>query len=185
MTAAMRVLHAYYLLSYKSSVRPPYTTDPLPVSQPQPMPSYPQTLLTPPSSPLPGSLLQLKRETSVLDAYCALRALDDFRRIETTFHPDFTDAYADIFAHSQPRARLMDIVLSRPGVGDMARVYGLDPQRLSIVLVPKHARLVLAVKGGERRTVAEEIIERGQTLESVASALVRRLERSFREGFVT
>jgi hypothetical protein len=177
----MRVLRAYYLRAYLSSIKPPYTSDPLPPPSTA-SPSYPTSSTQAPFHAASPTVAQVssKRETTVLDAYCALRALDDFRRFETSFHPDFTDCYADLFSHAQPRQRLVDLVLAR--THDLLSVHELDPRRLSVVLIPKLARLVLARQGGERRTIAEESIEKGQTLESVAAALARRLERGLREG---
>jgi hypothetical protein len=188
----MRVLRAHYLPSYLAYIREPYTSDPLPppssyptspaASTPgfSPYSSHHYHITTTPSRPNLDSIGPLRRETAVLDTYCILRALDDFRRTETSFYPDFTDAYLDLFAHAQPRARIADLVLAR--AGDVIRVYELDPQKLSVVLIPRHAKLVFAIRTGERITLADEIIEKWQTLESVAAALSKRLERGLREG---
>lgn len=99
--ACMHVLRSTYLPAYTSLVRPYYSSDPFP------------------STPVPqahcNSLHTIQRETPVLDLYIALKVREDVCVDDSELHLEREDMFKDIFDHSQPKARLEDLV----------RVYGV------------------------------------------------------------
>ncbi|KAG6899626.1 hypothetical protein C0993_008568 [Termitomyces sp. T159_Od127] len=86
-TASMHVLRSIYLPAYTALVRPPYSSDPFPA---------------------PHGAVQ--RETAVLDSFIALKVREDVWADDSELHLEREEAYKDLFAHAQPRARLEDLV---------------------------------------------------------------------------
>ena len=130
--ACMHVLRSIYLPSYQSLIRPPYSSDPFPLSVPtspggtSPLPSYGSSSCTP--LPLNGwssasPIKSLQRETGVLDRYIALKVRQDVFADDTELHMEPEEAFRDLFDVAQPRARLEDLV----------RIYGV---REGVITVP-------------------------------------------------
>ncbi|KAJ7846421.1 hypothetical protein B0H14DRAFT_2772785 [Mycena olivaceomarginata] len=108
----MNVLRSVYLSSYTSLIRPPYTSDPFPFSQP---PTYTQSLsasVAPTQTAAPRSALpSLQRETPILDRFIALKVRDDVWTDDSDLHLSHAEpAFADMFSLTQPRARIEDLV---------------------------------------------------------------------------
>ncbi|PPQ79178.1 hypothetical protein CVT25_002802 [Psilocybe cyanescens] len=149
-TACMHVLRSTYLPSYSLLVRPPYTSDPFPLSLPTSAsstssgataphesaaaaapPAYSSSRSTASLTSLAHAqpqdtqspLLTIHRETPVLDRFIALKVRQDVFADDTELHTDREDAFRDLFDVAQPRARLEDLV----------RVYGV---REGVVSVP-------------------------------------------------
>ncbi|TFK27233.1 hypothetical protein FA15DRAFT_586788 [Coprinopsis marcescibilis] len=99
--ACMHVLRSTYLPAYTSLLRPYYSSDPFP------------------STPVPqvhtNSLNTIQRETPVLDLYIALKVREDVFVDDSELHLEREDMFKDIFDHSQPKARLEDLI----------RIYGV------------------------------------------------------------
>ncbi|KAG2006070.1 hypothetical protein CC2G_002418 [Coprinopsis cinerea AmutBmut pab1-1] len=99
--ACMHVLRSTYLPAYTSLLRPYYSSDPFP------------------STPVPqahGSTLNtVQRETPILDQFIALKVREDVFADDSELHLEREDMFKDIFDHSQPKARLEDLV----------RIYGV------------------------------------------------------------
>lgn len=161
--ACMHVLRSSYLPAYSQNVRAPYSSDPFPASR-------------------GGS--EHQRETAVLDKWMLLKVRDDVLADESELHLDL-DGTRDVFDMLQPRARTEDLVRT---LGVRERVVTLDssgkPENgvypfsaLSVVFEPRRIALVLATKGGWRRTVAEVQRTRDETLESSARKIVTQLVR--------
>ncbi|KAH9019524.1 hypothetical protein EDB84DRAFT_1516876, partial [Lactarius hengduanensis] len=93
----MHVLRSTYLPSYVSLIRPPYTSDPFPLS-------------ATPSAAGTSAGLHRSRETAVLDLFIALKVLDDVWADETELHLGQPEAFRDLFDLMQPRARLEDLL---------------------------------------------------------------------------
>ncbi|KAJ8480816.1 hypothetical protein ONZ51_g6403 [Trametes cubensis] len=109
-SSCMHVLRSTYLPAYSALVRPPYTSDPFPLSLPD-SPYVP----TSSSSPRSGtaSLLPLQsvqRETHVLDLFIALKVREDVWADESELHLEREESFKDLFDLMQPRARLEDLV---------------------------------------------------------------------------
>ena len=73
----MHVLRSTYLPAYLSMVRPPYTSDPFPLSSPS------QSSITP---QLASPVNSLQRETQVLDLFLAAKVRDDVWADESELH---------------------------------------------------------------------------------------------------
>ncbi|KZV80886.1 hypothetical protein EXIGLDRAFT_780385 [Exidia glandulosa HHB12029] len=166
--ACMHVLRSSYLPAYTQNVRAPYTSDPFPSS----------------SSAGAGE----QRETVVLDRWMLLKVREDVLADESELHLDL-DAQRDVFDMLQPRARTEDLIRT---LGLRERVITLDnatarPEHglypftaLSVVFEPRRIALVLATKGGWRRTIAEVPRTREEALESSARKIVAQLVRDRR-----
>ncbi|KAI0632710.1 hypothetical protein C8Q77DRAFT_1218210 [Trametes polyzona] len=127
--ACMHVLRSTYLPAYASLIRPPYTSDPFPLSLPDsPFASYASS-----SSPLSSPLLPLQsmqRETRVLDLYIALKVREDVWADDTELHLEREESFKDLFDLMQPRARLEDLVRAygrREGVVSVMSSSGTTP----------------------------------------------------------
>lgn len=148
----MHVLRSTYLPSYASLIRPPYTSDPFPLS----------------ATPSGGTSASLhrSRETAVLDHFIALKVHDDVWADETELHLGQPEAFRDLFDLMQPRARLEDLL----------HAY-LAPTRidLSPYSVTFAARRV-ALVGPSRRTIVEVARTRDESLEVAAKRLGRQLK---------
>ncbi|KAG6906372.1 hypothetical protein DXG01_014262 [Tephrocybe rancida] len=118
--ACMHILRSAHIPAYDALVRPPYTSDPFPLLSPHsPSPSYTASpygpLPAPPQSTTnrdanPGPLSTIQRETAVLDKFLALKVREDVWADESELHLERREAYRDLFDHTQPRARLEDLV---------------------------------------------------------------------------
>ena len=153
--ACMHVLRSTYLPSYASLIRPPYTSDPFPLS-------------AAPSATSSGSRapLHCSRETTVLDLFIVLKVHDDLWADETELHLGQPEAFRDLFDLMQPRARLEDLL----------RAY-LAPTRIdlspyNVTFAPRRVALV----GPSRRTIVEVERTRDESLEVAAKRLGRRLK---------
>ncbi|KAI9461898.1 hypothetical protein BJY52DRAFT_163713 [Lactarius psammicola] len=151
--ACMHVLRSTYLPSYASLIRPPYTSDPFPLSA---TPSAAGT-----SAPLHHS-----RETAVLDLFIALKVHDDVWADETELHLGQPEAFRDLFDLMQPRARLEDLLHTYLAP---ARI---DLSPYSVTFAPRRVGLV----GPSRRTIVEVERTRDESLEVAAKRLGRRLK---------
>ncbi|KAI0371001.1 hypothetical protein BV20DRAFT_966111 [Pilatotrama ljubarskyi] len=127
--ACMHVLRSAYLPVYASLVRPPYTSDPFPLSLPDsPFASYVSS-----SSPLSSSLLPLQsvqRETRVLDLFIALKVREDVWADDSELHLEREESFKDLFDLMQPRARLEDLIRHygrREGVISVPSTSGTTP----------------------------------------------------------
>ncbi|KAG6824394.1 hypothetical protein H0H92_007025 [Tricholoma furcatifolium] len=107
-TASMHVLRSLYIPAYHALVRKPYSSDPFPLLVDALSPS----ISTPYSSPsqIRSLTLTLQRETAVLDRFIALKVREDVWADESELHLERDEAYKDMFDHTQPRARLEDLV---------------------------------------------------------------------------
>ncbi|KAH9976886.1 hypothetical protein BGW80DRAFT_1167590 [Lactifluus volemus] len=135
--ACMHVLRSTYLPSYTSLIRPPYTSDPFPLTQ---------NLSSDACTPLNRS-----RETTVLDLFIALKVHDDVWADETELHLGQPEAFRDLFDLMQPRARLEDLLRAQ-----------LAPARIDLTAYSvTFASRRVGVVGPSRRTVVEA--ERAKT----------------------
>ncbi|KAH9476774.1 hypothetical protein JR316_0010689 [Psilocybe cubensis] len=139
-TACMHVLRSTYLPSYNMLIRPPYTSDPFPLTLPTSSnttsgsgstPAQPQEQV--PTSPVSqfgppaysrsttslvsqqqvedtSPLMTIHRETLVLDRFIALKVRQDVFADDSELHIEREDAFRDLFDVEQPRARLEDLV---------------------------------------------------------------------------
>ncbi|KAG6811336.1 hypothetical protein H0H92_007881 [Tricholoma furcatifolium] len=107
-TASMHVLRSLHIPAYHALVRKPYSSDPFPLLVDALSPS----ISTPYSSPsqIRSLTLTLQRETAVLDRFIALKVREDVWADESELHLERDEAYKDMFDHTQPRARLEDLV---------------------------------------------------------------------------
>ncbi|KAH9837887.1 uncharacterized protein C8Q71DRAFT_847654 [Rhodofomes roseus] len=181
--ACMHVLRSTYLPVYTSLVHAPYSSDPFPMSAPDVGDSEPVS-----------PVRSLQRETHILDLFIALKVREDVWADESELHLEREESFKDLFDLMQPRARLEDLVRtygSRAGVVSVSgppRTPSAPPSRcqtptgtrtvpfnlVSVSFSPRKVGLVLATKQ-RRRTVAEVVRTRDQTLETSAVRLVREL----------
>ncbi|EIW74793.1 hypothetical protein CONPUDRAFT_85596 [Coniophora puteana RWD-64-598 SS2] len=135
--ACMHILRSTFLPAYDTLIRPPYTSDPFPLtgssSSSRPagstttMPSYtPTPAHTSPYGERPSSSAARRRdmviggplqqrETAVLDLFIALKIREDVFLDDTELHNERDESFRDLFELMQPRARLEDLV----------RIYGV------------------------------------------------------------
>ena len=135
--ACMHILRSTFLAAYDTLVRPPYTSDPFPLtsspsssfpsqSSVSPPPGLPMSGYTSPYGERPsssqsassevrrremviGGPLQ-QRETVVLDLFIALKIREDVFLDDTELHNERGESFRDLFELMQPRARLEDLV---------------------------------------------------------------------------
>jgi len=148
----MHVLRSTYLPSYTSLIRPPYTSDPFPLTQPRS-----SDACTP---------LDRSRETVVLDLFIALKVHDDVFADECELHLGQPEAFRDLFDLMQPRARLEDLL----------RAY-LAPTRIdlsafNVTFAPRRVGIV----GPSRRTIVDVERTKDEKLEVAAKRLARKLK---------
>ncbi|KAI0641012.1 hypothetical protein C8Q79DRAFT_920456 [Trametes meyenii] len=188
--ACMHVLRSTYLPAYASLIRPPYTSDPFPLSLPDsPFASYASS-----SSPLSSSLLPLQsmqRETRVLDLFIALKVREDVWADESELHLEREESFKDLFDLMQPRARLEDLVRAygrREGVISVPSSSGTTPlvssprttspalpfSALSVSFSPRAVGVVLTTRE-RKRTIVQVPRTREETLEESARKLIREL----------
>ncbi|KIJ64351.1 hypothetical protein HYDPIDRAFT_112349 [Hydnomerulius pinastri MD-312] len=195
--ACMHVLRSTYLPAYNSFIRPPYTSDPFPLSS---------------SSTSTGSPLEtMQRETQVLDLFIALKVREDVMMDDSELHLEREESFKDLFDLMQPRSRLEDLVrhygllkkvvhTNPPGVSTISsstpvfRVNNsgtssgsasqgtklgapapLAFSALSISFSPRKVGLVLT-STGRKRTIVEVARRRDEELEVAAKELARQLK---------
>ncbi|KAH9003752.1 hypothetical protein EDB86DRAFT_2798704 [Lactarius hatsudake] len=151
--ACMHVLRSTFLPSYASLIRPPYTSDPFPLS-------------ATPSAPSTSAGLHRSRETAVLDLFIALKVLDDVWADETELHLGQPEAFRDLFDLMQPRARLEDLLHAYLAP---ARI---DLSPYCVTFAPRRVGLV----GPSHRTIVEVERAKDESLEVAAKRLGRRLK---------
>ena len=149
----MHVLRSTYLPSYTSLIRPPYTSDPFPLS-------------ATPSNAGTSAPLHRSRETVVLDLFIALKVHDDVWADETELHLGQPEAFRDLFDLMQPRARLEDLLHTYLAP---ARI---DLSPYNVTFAPRRVGLV----GPSRRTIVEVERARDESLEVAAKRLGRRFQ---------
>ncbi|KAI0334250.1 hypothetical protein GY45DRAFT_1243142 [Cubamyces sp. BRFM 1775] len=136
--ACMHVLRSTYLPAYSALVRPPYTSDPFPLSLPD-SPYVPTSSTSPRSGT--ASLLPLQsvqRETRVLDLFIALKVREDVWADESELHLEREESFKDLFDLMQPRARLEDLVRTygvREGVVSTSSSYSSSSPTASTPLL--------------------------------------------------
>lgn len=95
----MHVLRSTYLQAYTSFIRPPYTSDPFPMTAPTFAPD-----------PSQSPIHTLQRETRVLDLFIALKVREDVWADESELHLERDESFRDLFDLMQPRSRTEDLV---------------------------------------------------------------------------
>ncbi|KAF9221777.1 hypothetical protein BS17DRAFT_757188 [Gyrodon lividus] len=202
--ACMHVLRSTYLPPYDALIRPPYTSDPFPLSS---------------SSISTGSPLEtLQRETQVLDLFIALKVREDVMMDDSELHLEREESFKDLFDLMQPRSRLEDLVrhyglregvihTNPPGVSapsSTATVLRLNNSTassgsvtkgtklseptplpfsaLSISFSPRKVGLVLT-STGRRRTIVEVARTRDEKLEIAANKLAKQLKVWLSEAY--
>lgn len=188
-TACMHVLRSIYLPAYESEIRPPYSSDPFPMS----------------------SIVDIvQRETQVLDSFITLKAREDFFMDASELHLGREELFKDIFDLKQPRSRLEDLVRfygSRQGVvridspsaqpptlvsnqsgnnsphttprGAINGSWRFTPiplSALSVSFSPRKVGLVFSLSPGRKRTLVEVMRHPNEELEVAAKALVNSLK---------
>ncbi|KAI0668995.1 hypothetical protein C8Q78DRAFT_1080860 [Trametes maxima] len=154
--ACMHVLRSTYLPAYASLIRPPYTSDPFPLS----LPDSPFASYTSSSSPLSSSLLPLQsmqRETRVLDLFIALKVREDVWADESELHLEREESFKDLFDLMQPRARVEDLVRAygrREGVISVPSSSGTTPLVTSPCPHPKKGASGSGDAFGRSKTVS-------------------------------
>ncbi|EJD05197.1 uncharacterized protein FOMMEDRAFT_18807 [Fomitiporia mediterranea MF3/22] len=105
--ACMHVLRSTYLPAYLSMIKPPYTSDPFPLSTPE---AGPSSVATSSSSTMMSPVNSVQRETQVLDLFLTAKVREDVWADESELHLEREEAFLDLFSVLQPRARLEDLV---------------------------------------------------------------------------
>ncbi|KAH7924397.1 hypothetical protein BV22DRAFT_1195936 [Leucogyrophana mollusca] len=204
-TACMHVLRSTYLPAYDTLIRPPYTSDPFPLTAASDSTSTSTTEST-------------QRETQVLDLFIALKVREDVMMDDSELHLEREESFKDLFDLMQPRSRLEDLVRhygvregivhtnvpgapspqssgvfrannsgSSSGYGSVSKgkkPVGPNPvsfSLLSISFSPRRVGLVLT-STGRKRTIVDVARTRDEKLEVAAKKLVRQLEVWLREG---
>ncbi|KAK7680802.1 hypothetical protein QCA50_016110 [Cerrena zonata] len=116
--ACMHVLRSTYIPAYTAQIRPPYSSDPFPLTTPtSPTPTSSSPSFPPPSftsslstSDSTSPVLSLQRETRVLDLFIALKVREDVWLDDSELHLGSEDSFRDLFELMQPRSRLEDLV---------------------------------------------------------------------------
>ncbi|KAG6843819.1 hypothetical protein H0H87_012970 [Tephrocybe sp. NHM501043] len=115
--ACMHVLRSTHIAGYDRLVKSGHSSDPFPLIA---SPASSNANATPsPYAPLPqpsssataiSPLSTIQRETAILDLFIALKVHEDVWADDTELHLERREAYKDLFDHSQPKARLEDLV---------------------------------------------------------------------------
>lgn len=181
----MHVLRSTYLPAYSALVRPPYTSDPFPLSAPPPpsSPTLPPTVVSPVQS--------LQRETKVLDLFIVLKVREDVWADESELHLERDESFRDLFDLMQPRARMEDLLRAygaRAGVVSISRSAAAasrrgkarapEPIPFGAMAVSFSSRCVGVVLNTRerKRTIVEVSRTRDERLEVAAKKLVRELQ---------
>ncbi|KAJ8582882.1 hypothetical protein M405DRAFT_749574 [Rhizopogon salebrosus TDB-379] len=200
--ACEHLLRSTYLPAYDSLIRPPYSSDPFPLSS------------SASTSPVSG-VDTLQRETRVLDLFIALKVHEDVMVDDSSLHLEREDSFDVLFDFMQPRSRLEDLVRYygiREGVvhtgttgmnatsgsstifrvdnsGTCSTSTGKRPSgpvpisfsALSISFSPRRVGLVLTASG-RKRTIVDVARTRDEKLEITAKKLVRQLKIWISDG---
>ena len=129
-TACMHVLRSTYLRAYQALLKPPYTSDPFPLSFGPPAYDTDVSQSHPPQYQTiqeESPLQTIQRETLVLDRFITLKVREDVFSDESSLHLEGDDKFRDLFNLAQPQARLEDLV----------RICGL---RAGVVSIPGRRR---------------------------------------------
>ena len=117
--ASMHVLRSTYLPHFLSLVRPPYTSDPFPVTNdfsPGAAPLYAPGSSAGLPSATADPLHSIQRESIVLDLLIVLKVREDVWLDDSELHLEREESFRDLFDLHQPRSRLEDLV----------RIYGTE-----------------------------------------------------------
>ena len=128
-TASMHILRSTYLRAYQALLKPPYSSDPFPISSGPPAYETDGSLYQPPqyqSIPEESPLQTIQRETLILDRFITLKVREDVFSDESCLHLEGDDKFRDLFNLAQPQARLEDLV----------RICGLKEGVVSVPGVP-------------------------------------------------
>lgn len=107
-TAGMHVLRSTYLPAYTSLIRPPYSSDPFPLTS---SPSAPYSCTTGTTGTrLASPVNSVQRETQVLDLFLSLKVREDVWADDTELHLERDESFKDLFDMMQPRSRVEDLV---------------------------------------------------------------------------
>ena len=195
--ACMHVLRSTYLPAYASLIRPPYTSDPFPLSS---------------SSSPHGAVQATQRETQVLDLFIALKVREDVMMDDTELHLEREESFKDLFDLMQPRSRLEDLVrhyglregvihVNPPGVSSSTssrshnsrssgsashhtntnRPTPISFSVLSISFSPRKVGIVLATTS-RKRTIVEVARTRDEKLDVTAKKLIKQLRIWLSDG---
>lgn len=127
-TASMHILRSTYLRAYQALLKPPYSSDPFPISFGPPAydtdgSHLPQYQSIPEESPLQT----IQRETLILDRFITLKVREDVFTDESSLHLEGDDKFRDLFNLAQPQARLEDLVRIRGLSEGVVSVPGAPP----------------------------------------------------------
>ena len=128
-TACMHILRSTYLRAYQALLKPPYSSDPFPISSGPPDYDADNSLYQPPqyqSIPEESPLQTIQRETLILDRFITLKVREDVFSDDSSLHLEGDDKFRDLFNLAQPQARLEDLV----------RISGLKEGVISVPGVP-------------------------------------------------
>ena len=128
-TACMHILRSTYLRAYQALLKPPYSSDPFPISSGLPAYETDGSPYHPPqyqSIPEESPLQIIQRETLVLDRFITLKVREDVFSDDSSLHLEGDDKFRDLFNLAQPQARLEDLV----------RICGLKEGVVSVPGVP-------------------------------------------------
>jgi hypothetical protein len=112
-TACMHILRSTYLRAYQALLKPPYSSDPFPISSGPPAYDTESSSSQPPqfqSVQEESPLQTIQRETLVLDRFITLKVREDVFSDESSLHLEGEDKFRDLFNLAQPQARLEDLV---------------------------------------------------------------------------
>lgn len=200
--ACEHLLRSTYLPAYDSMIRPPYSSDPFPLSSSA-------------STSSVSAIDTLQRETKVLDLFIALKVHEDVMVDDSSLHLERDDSFKDLFDLMQPRSRLEDLVrdygvrdgvvhtnptevntpsssstilrMNNSGTGSASTSkqptvpVPVSFSALSISFSPRRVGLVLTASG-RKRTIVDAARMRDEKLEVTAKKLVRQLKIWLSEG---
>jgi len=183
-------------------IRPPYSSDPFPLSSSA-------------STSSVSAVDTLQRETKVLDLFIALKVHEDVMLDDSSLHLEREDSFKDLFDLMQPRSRLEDLVrdygvregvvyINPPGLNapsSSSTTFRMDNSgtgsvntgkqssgpapmsfsSLSISFSPRRVGLVLTASG-RKRTIVDVARTRDEKLEVTAEKLVRQLKAWISDG---
>lgn len=185
----MHVLRSTYLPAYSALVKPPYTSDPFPLTSPGAS-----------AAPAQSPVQSLQRETRVLDLFIALKVREDVWADDSELHLERDESFRDLFDLMQPRSRMEDLVRGygvREGVvavggaesgalkvasraaGSLSsrgkqKQAALPFSALSVTFSSRRLALVLTTKE-RKKTIVEVPRTKDERLEVGAKNLVRHL----------
>ena len=179
--ACMHILRSTYIPAYNALVRPPYSSDPFPLTSAS---GSTQTSKSP--------ISWTQRETQVLDLFIALKVREDVWLDDTELYLERDEGFRDLFDLMQPRARMEDLVRTygvREGVVSVdspdtirasssssarARATALPFSVLSVSFSSRRVGLVLTTRE-RKKTIVEVQRAKDERLETAAKSLVKEL----------